>query len=106
MSRDALNWLITIPTDGTLPLNGIAPALVEWQSEVHPAVKLQDQGLSLVKLELFYPEPKRISRLLLSLDLDGPLCVSRPLGERTPYLVAHINTPQGLRLLSAPKPSF
>lgn len=99
MSRGTLNWLITIPTDGSLPLNGIAPALIEWQAEAHPAAKLQDHGLSLAKLELFHPEPERISRLLRSIGFEGPLSVSPSSGERTAYLAAHINTPQGLRLL-------
>lgn len=99
MSRGALNWLITIPTDGSLPLNGIAPALIEWQAEAHPAAKLHDHGLSLAKLELFHPEPERISRLLRSIGFEGPLSVSPSSGERTAYLAAHINTPQGLRLL-------
>jgi len=99
MSRGTLNWHITIPNDGALPLSGIAPALIEWQAEVHPAAKLQDHGLSLAKLELFHPEPERISRLLRSLGLEGPFSVSSPRGERTAYLIAHINTPQGLRLL-------
>lgn len=99
MSRGALNWLITIPTDGALPLDGIAPSLIEWQAEAHPATKLQDHGLSLVKLELFHPEPERISRLLRSIGIEGVLSVSPSSGERATYLVAHINTPQGLRLL-------
>lgn len=99
MSRGALNWLITIPNDGGLPLSGIAPALIEWQTKEHPASKLQDHGLSLAKLELFHPEPERISRLLRSLGLEGPLSVSLPPGGRAACMVAHINTPQGLRLL-------
>lgn len=99
MSRGTLNWLITIPDDGALPLSGIAPALIEWQAKEHPAAKLQDHGLSLAKLELFHPEPERISRLLRSLGLEGPLSVSSPPGGRTAYMVAHIDTPQGLRLL-------
>lgn len=99
MSRGALNWLITIPTDGALPLNGVAPALIEWQAKVHPATKLQDHGLSLAKLELFHLEPERISRLLLSIGLDGPISVL-PLREtRTAHIVAHVNTSHGLRLL-------
>jgi hypothetical protein len=99
MTRGALNWLITIPTDGSLPLNGIAPVLIEWQTEVHPAAKLQDHGLSLASLELFHPEPERISRLLQSIGLEGTISVSPLRGERSAYMVARINTPLGLRLL-------
>ena len=99
MSRGALDWLITIPADGALPLNGIAPALIEWQAETHPAAKLEDHGLSLARLELFHAEPKRISRLLLSIGLEGAVSVLPTSAERPAYLVAHINTPQGLRVL-------
>jgi hypothetical protein len=100
MSRGMLNWLITIPADGTIPLNGVAPALIEWHTEIHPATRLQDHGLSLAGLEIFHPEPERISRLLASMEMDGPLSVLPLSGGEAPYLVAHINTPQGMRKLS------
>ncbi len=99
MSRGALNWLITIPDDGALRLHGVAPALIEWQAAAHPAARLQDHGLSLIKLDLFHPEPERIARLLLSLGLDSQVAVHPSTGERGPRLVAHINTPQGPRQL-------
>jgi hypothetical protein len=102
MNRGVLNWLITIPADGSVPLNGVAPALIEWQTDIHPAAKLEDKGLSLAKLEILYPNPDRVSRLLSSLELDAPVSVfSAPPGT-SPRLVAHINTAQGLRALSAP----
>jgi hypothetical protein len=99
MSPGALNWLITIAAHGALPLNGIAPAFIEWKTDIHPAAKLQDHGLSLVRLELFHPEPERISRLLRSIGLEGPVAVSLLRGARVPYLVAQIDTPNGLRSL-------
>lgn len=99
MSRGALDWLITIPADGALVLDGIAPALIQWPQGAHPASRLEQHGLSLVMLELFHPEPERITRLLRALDVQGPLCVSPLNGARTPYLMAHIATPQGLCLL-------
>lgn len=105
MSRGALNWLITFPADGALPLNGIAPALIEWQAVVHPAAGLQNLGLSLVKLELFHPEPERISRLLRSLGLEGQVSIAPAPEKHAPWLVAHIETPQGIRLLSVAEPS-
>lgn len=98
MQRGLLNWLMTIPADGGLPLGGVAPALIEWQADVHPATKLEDHGLSLAKLELFHPEPLRIERLLHSIGLAGVLAVSSA-GHRAPFLLAHIKTPQGLKTL-------
>lgn len=99
MSRGALDWLITIPADGSLPLGGVAPTLIEWHCDGHPAGKLDDQGLSLAKLELFSPEPERLGRLLQSLAVEAPWSIQ---AAAAPGLVAHIRTPQGLRLLSAP----
>lgn len=101
MSRGSLDWLITIPADGCVPVDGIAPALIEWHADTHPATTLQDFGLSLVRLEIFHPDPARVSRLLSSMDLEGPLAVSAPTVGVTPYLVAHIDTPQGIRKLSS-----
>lgn len=100
MSRGALDWRITIPADGLPPLDGLAPALIEWQTEVHPAARLADHDLSLVSLELFHAEPQRVSRLLSSLELGGAISVASPPAGRAPYLVAQIATPQGLRLLT------
>ncbi len=102
MSRGKLDWLITIPADGGLILDGVAPALIQWHAEPHPAARLRDFGLSLLELELFHSEPDRISALLKSIELQGPVSVSPlPMGG-APYLVAHINTPTGIRKLSAP----
>jgi hypothetical protein len=100
MSRGVLDWLITIPADGSIPLDGVAPALIEWHSDTHPAVNLEDKGLSLVKLEILHPEPDRVSRLLRSLVLDAAVSVSGVPAGVKPHLVAYIETPQGLKVLS------
>lgn len=100
MSRGALDWLITLPTDGSVPLDGVAPALIEWLTDPHLASKLRDCGLSLVELEVFHPEPTRVARLLSSIGLNGPVSVSPLSGGAASRLVAQINTPWGLRKLS------
>ena len=102
MSRGALDWLITIPADGSIPLDGVAPALIEWHTEIHPAARLEDKGLSLQRLEIFHPAPMRVSRLLASLEVAGPYSVRPLAGGTAPYLMACIQTPQGLRQLSFP----
>jgi hypothetical protein len=98
MSRGALDWLITIPADGALPLGGVAPALIQWQGDTHPASQLQDFGLSLVELELHHPEPARVSRLLQSLGFEGPVTVVQESAVAA-RLVAHVETPHGIRTL-------
>jgi hypothetical protein len=98
MSRGMLEWLITIPADGALPLGGAAPALIEWHTDSHPALRLDDMGLALNRLEIHHPDPARIRRLLCALGIDGPVAVaSEP--AAAPRLAARIRTPQGLRLL-------
>jgi hypothetical protein len=102
MSRGSLNWHITIPADGSVPLDGVAPALIKWQTDVHPAAGLVDFGLSLVKLEIFHHAPQRLSRLLTAIGATGPIVVSTLPDGGAPYLAATISTPHGPRLLSSP----
>lgn len=101
ISRSRLNWLITIPADGSIPLEGVAPALIQWQTDIHPAATMPDYGLSLVKLDIFHPDLSRLTRLLSSIGVTGPITVSAPPVGRTPHLLATISTPHGLRLLSS-----
>ncbi|MFZ6644801.1 VOC family protein [Undibacterium sp. TJN25] len=100
MSRGALNWQISVPQDGTPPLGGMAPALIQWETEALPPSRMPDLGLTLTRLELFHPEPQRIAALLRSLETDGLLSVSALAAGEVRYLVAHIDTPQGPRVLS------
>lgn len=96
MTRGSFRWLITIPEDGRLPLQGIAPSLIEWRSGTHPAQGLKDSGCSLVRFEGFHPQPEMVTSMLRSIGFKGEFPVSR--GE-APRLVAHVQTPAGLRRL-------
>ena len=99
MTRGTLDWLITIPGDGELPLGGAGPALIEWHAPVHPSATLPEHGLWLVKLEIFHAEPPRIGRLLRAIGFDGLLSVSAVPASALPYLTAQIGTPHGVREL-------
>ena len=99
MSRDELNWLITIPADGSLPFGGTAPALIEWKTQSHPATKLQDAGCALVRLEAFHPEASRLSALLRSISLQSEVTVSSLSPGSRPYLVARVRTPNGMKII-------
>jgi hypothetical protein len=102
MSRGQLNWLITIPSDGSLPLQGIAPTLIEWPAGEHPAALLPESGCALVRLEGFHPEAEKVLRVLDAIGFEGDFRVCELSPEQKPYLVAHIQTPAGLRQLSFP----
>jgi hypothetical protein len=102
MNRDDLEWQITIPPDGSLVLDGVAPALIQWPNGRHPASHLRDVGCNLVRIEAFHSEPARVARLFDCLGLRDVVSL-QPLPDGVPgYLVAHISTPTGPRIVSTP----
>lgn len=102
MSRGRMNWLITIPADGSLPMQGIAPALIQWDTRIHPAATLPESGCALVYLEGFHPDAGKVTRVLESIGFEGDFRVCALPPEQKPYLVAYIQTPSGIRQLGAP----
>ena len=97
MSRGNFRWLITVPHDGRLALDGLAPTLIQWRSTTHPADTLKDFGCSLERLEGVHPEPAKVAAMLESIGFEGDFPVAR--GEK-PSLLARIRTPAGERDLS------
>ncbi|MFN7204569.1 MAG: VOC family protein [Burkholderiales bacterium] len=101
MTRGTLEWLISLPEEGRLPLAGTAPALIQWQTPMHPAVAMQDKACSLVKLELMHPEAQRLRALIDSLQFAESAVTLSVAYATSPGLVAHIQTPFGLRTLGS-----
>ena len=99
MSRGQLNWLITISADGSLPLAGVVPTLIQWPTETHPADTLQDTGCRLLRLEGFHSECDKVSAMLKAIGFEGEFAVSSLPPGQPPHLVAHIQTPAGRRRL-------
>ena len=101
MSRGTLNWLITIPSEGTLIAGGVLPMLIEWRAGSHPATKLEDKGCALKRLDLFHPEMASVVDTLECLGLDGDVRI-RPMPTKgRPHPVAVIDTPRGPRSIGA-----
>lgn len=101
MTRGALQWLITIPSDGSLPLDGAVPALIEWQTARHPAAQLHDKGCTLRGFEVHTAMHERVGALLASLALGNDVKLVSPSGSEAPRLVAHFDTPSGPRSIGA-----
>ena len=101
MSRGSLEWLISIPEDGSLPLAGAAPALIQWKVPAHPATRLPDVGCTLEALALLHPEPQRVGALLSRLGFTAGTVQVSVLESAAPGLAARIRTPSGLRTLGA-----
>lgn len=99
MTRGVLSWQITIPADGRLPLNGSAPTLIQWEQTPHPASAMLDQGCALLALDVFDPDPDEVQALLSAINFSGPVHLHALGPTSTPYLLAHIQTPSGLKTL-------
>lgn len=99
MSRNDLSWLITVAKDGSLPLGGAVPELIEWQSSPHPAARLKNAGCTLHALQIYHPAPLEVQDVLAAINLSGPVQVHRLPPGSPPRLHAQIETPAGLRTL-------
>jgi hypothetical protein len=96
MNRADLNWLITIPADGSLPCDGIAPSLIQWMNEPHPASRIPYGGCSLIRIEAFHPDATAINDTLHTIGLNGNYSISLTGYMERPFLVAYIQTPNGI----------
>jgi hypothetical protein len=96
MSRGALTWRLTVTPDGSLPMGGVAPALIEWPGR-NPAHRLPPSGCELERLELFHPRPDAVEALLREIGFTGPVDVQR---SHLAALTAHLRTPRGRCKLS------
>ena len=100
MSRGTMERQITIPPDGRLPLHGIAPAVIQWKSEVHPASKLAESSVSLLQVVGHHPDVQHITALLKASHFKGRFSVVEPPDGISIGLTATFQTPKGLIVLS------
>ena len=91
LTRGDLRWTILVPPDGSLPVQGGAPTLIEWTAGAHPATRLPDAGLRLLGLEVSHPDAAALARHF-GPRLDDPRIRFR---EGPPGLSAHLATPGG-----------
>ncbi|GHF75828.1 VOC family protein [Seohaeicola zhoushanensis] len=95
LARGDLSWRMAVPDSGILPFDNMFPALIEWQSPVHPSDLLAVSGCALRRLVVCHPEAEVLRRALAPL-LREP----RVVYETGPALLrAEIDTPNGLRVL-------
>ena len=100
MSRGTLEWQFTIPSDGRLPHQGIAPAVIQWKGEAHPALKLAESSVSLLQLVGHHPDARHITALLNAANFEGRFSAVEPSDGVSIGLTATFQTPKGLIVLS------
>lgn len=96
MYRESVSWQMTLTADGTSPLLGAAPALIQRRPGVHPASRLQDVGCRLRRLVIQHPSPEKVRSLLARIKLKQLPKVEVHQGDAC-TLVAEIDTPNGPR---------
>src|SRR3546814_7976751 len=95
MTRGELQWKLSIPADGRLAMQGIAPALIHWETDTHPAGGMPDAGRSLVRVEAFHSDVQARRDLLEKIGFGVPLDVLPADAGKPVHLVAYIKTPSG-----------
>ena len=94
-TRGERTWRLTVPSDGSLPGNGLLPAFIEWSPGPHPSIGQQDLGVRLENVLISHPKPDALISLFKTLRIDHLATVSE--GEES--LAFRLNTPKGIVLL-------
>ena len=72
LKRGDLRWRFTVRDDGTIPLDGTAPLILQWDSAgPHPATRMTDLGLRMDSLAIETPHADKLEKLLNTLNLQG-----------------------------------
>jgi hypothetical protein len=98
MSRAGLAWLMTVTEDGSVPLAGAVPSLIQRSSSAHPASALPDAGLRLRRLRIHHPAPAQVLAAFARMGL-APVPAVAVFHSSVCTLVAEIDTPAGPRQL-------
>lgn len=98
MRRATHTWQMTVRADGSVPLDGAAPLLIQRASNVQPAATLPRSGLDLQRLRIRHPAPGQVLALFAKIGLALHPAVTVIQGNEC-SLVAEIQTPFGLREL-------
>lgn len=69
-TRGDRSWRLTVPKDGSLPMQGLLPAFIEWSPGPHPSTGQQDLGVTLETVHLHHPAPPALSETLVALGVD------------------------------------
>jgi hypothetical protein len=90
-------FIFTIPKDGSLPLDGAAPSIIDHQGVPTSMASIPDLGARLCSLTLEHPDPTGIERLYRELAVEHPPAIVQ--GPEIRYR-ALIETPTGLKELT------
>lgn len=94
LTRDNLHWQLTVPDDGSLPMQGGYPSLLKWGDGITPpSGSLPDSGVRLTQWQVWHPHADWLRE---TIDLDTDI-VSFHTGDHG--FRAHFDTPSGSCIL-------
>jgi hypothetical protein len=99
MQRDSLRWRFAFTDDGSMPGDGLIPHLIQWEGDIHPTEKMEDEGCRLLSLEGAHIDPPSVQRVVSSMGLDQVITIQPVSKQGAPGLLARIKTPIGVVVL-------
>jgi len=106
VNRGDLSWHFGIPDDGRLLAGGMLPYVIEWHTDTHPSERMENVGCSLQGLEIYHPQSGWLESILSAIDAVHLVSLYSLPDGTSPYLVAHIQTPSGVKELSSKISNF
>ncbi len=97
ISRNNLNWDISLPSDGRLFGGGLIPYLIQWHNDEHPAKQMVNLGINLIAINIYHPYPDWLSSVLESINATNLVNVHPVEDGLDARLTAVFNTPLGIR---------
>jgi len=96
VSRGDRSWFFSVPKDGSLPADGVAPSVIDWGDRGTPAPAMPDLGARLIAFIIEHPDPAEVTKLYERLGVLSAPQVHK--GAQIRYR-ATIDTPSGIREL-------
>ena len=97
LPMDAPAFGFSIPEDGSLPLDGAAPSLIDHRDEPTSMAEIPDLGARLRSLTIETPDPDALAARYAEFGVDYPFRFEHGPAVRAR---AEIDTPDGLRTLT------
>jgi hypothetical protein len=97
VSRGTLSWQISVPADGSLPMDGAFPTIIEWPNGAHPSLAMADLGCRLDHLSIAHPDGTDLAMSLAPFFDDRRVVINCACEVR---ISATIVTPSGARELA------
>ncbi|MEP4197557.1 MAG: VOC family protein [Aliishimia sp.] len=95
LQRGDLRWQMAVPATGILPFDSAAPALIHWQTDLHPSTMLSPSGCRLNRLTISHPNVDALADVIGSYLMDDRIAFET--GPKA--MSATFQTPHGSREL-------